>query len=186
MRRNICVTGDLGRIDAEGYLWITGRAKDLIIRGGHNIDPAEIEEALAGHEAVAFAGAIGQPDAHAGEIPCAYVELVDGATITEAELLAFAKANIHERAAHPKHLEILDELPKTAVGKIFKPDLRKRAITRIFNAALSDAGINAEVESVSEDKKRGLEAHIRKTGEVSDADVTKALGAFSNPWDWAE
>ena len=179
-------TGDLGRIDAEGYLWITGRAKDLIIRGGHNIDPAEIEEALAGHEAVAFAGAIGQPDAHAGEIPCAYVELVDGATITEAELLAFAKENIHERAAHPKHLEIMDELPKTAVGKIFKPDLRKSAITRIFNAALSDAGVAAEVGSVSEDKKRGLEAHIRKIGDVTDADVNKVLGAFSNPWDWEE
>ena len=66
-------TGDLGRIDEDGYLWITGRAKDLIIRGGHNIDPAVIEEALAGHPAVAVAGAIGQPDAHSGEIPAVYV-----------------------------------------------------------------------------------------------------------------
>ena len=179
-------TGDLGRIDAEGYLWITGRAKDLIIRGGHNIEPAEIEEALAGHEAVAFAGAIGQPDAHAGEIPCVYVELVDGATATEAELMAYAKANIHERAAHPKHLEIMDELPKTAVGKIFKPDLRKRAISRIFNAALANAGVAAEVGSVAEDKKRGLVAHLVKTGTVDAAGVTKALGAFANPWDLAE
>jgi fatty-acyl-CoA synthase len=71
-------TGDLGRIDADGYLFITGRAKDLIIRGGHNIDPAMIEEALMKHEAVAFVGAIGQPDAHSGELPCAYVELVKG------------------------------------------------------------------------------------------------------------
>jgi acyl-CoA synthetase (AMP-forming)/AMP-acid ligase II len=179
-------TGDLGRIDAEGYLWITGRAKDLIIRGGHNIDPAEIEEALAGHEAVAFAGAIGQPDAHAGEIPCVYVELIDDATVTEADLMAFAKANIHERAAHPKHLEIMDELPKTAVGKIFKPDLRKRAITRIFNAALVNAGVAAEVGTVAEDKKRGLVAHLVKTGTVEKADVTKALGAYTNPWDLAE
>ena len=179
-------TGDLGRIDAEGYLWITGRAKDLIIRGGHNIDPAEIEEALAGHEAVAFAGAIGQPDAHAGEIPCVYVELVDGATVTEAELMAYAKANIHERAAHPKHLEIMDELPKTAVGKTFKPDLRKRAITRIFNAALANAGVAAEVGSVAEDKKRGLVAHLVKTGTVDAAGVTKALGPYTNQWDFAE
>lgn len=179
-------TGDLGRIDAEGYLWITGRAKDLIIRGGHNIDPAEIEEALAGHEAVAFAGAIGQPDAHAGEIPCVYVELVDGATVTEAGLLTYAKANIHERAAHPKHLEIMDELPKTAVGKIFKPDLRKRAITRVFNAALANAGVAAEVGSVAEDKKRGLVAYLVKTGTVDAAGVTKALGAYTNPWDLAE
>lgn len=179
-------TGDLGRIDAEGYLWITGRAKDLIIRGGHNIDPAEIEEALAGHPAVAFAGAIGQPDAHAGELPCAYVELVDGAEVTEAELMAYAKEHIHERAAHPKHLEILDELPKTAVGKIFKPDLRKSAITRIFNAALTNAGVAAEVGSVSEDKKRGLVTHLVKTGDVDDATVTSALGSYPNPWDWAE
>jgi acyl-CoA synthetase (AMP-forming)/AMP-acid ligase II len=179
-------TGDLGRIDAEGYLWITGRAKDLIIRGGHNIDPAEIEEALAGHEAVAFAGAIGQPDAHAGEVPCAYVELVDGATITTDELMAYAKEHIHERAAHPKHLEVMDELPKTAVGKIFKPDLRKMAITRIFNAALTKAGVAAEVESVTEDKKRGLVTKLAKTGTATHEDVTKALGSFTNPWDLVE
>lgn len=185
-RRQYLRTGDLGRIDPEGYLWITGRAKDLIIRGGHNIDPAEIEEALAGHEAVAFAGAIGQPDAHAGEVPCAYVELVDGATITEAELLTYAKSKIHERAAHPKHLEILAELPKTAVGKIFKPDLRKLAITRIYDAALAAAGLAVSVRAVTEDKKLGLVAHLEKSGDVNEADVTKALGAFTRPWDWAE
>jgi len=178
-------TGDLGRKDGDGYLWITGRAKDLIIRGGHNIDPAEIEEALAGHVAVAFAGAIGQPDAHSGEIPCAYVELVDGATVTSDELLAYAKEHIHERAAHPKFLEILDELPKTAVGKIFKPDLRKRAIARVYDDALAKAGVDAAVCAVSEDKKRGLVAHIAKTGTVSDQDVGKALGAFTIPWEWS-
>jgi len=177
-------TGDLGRIDADGYLWITGRAKDLIIRGGHNIDPAEIEEALAGHEAIAFAGAIGQPDEHAGEVPCVYVELVDGAEITQEALMAYAKEHIHERAAHPKHLEVMDELPKTAVGKIFKPDLRKRAITRIFNAALADLG--AEVSSVSEDKKRGLVAHIAKTGDVADEAIGGALNAYTIPWELAD
>ena len=177
-------TGDLGRIDADGYLWITGRAKDLIIRGGHNIDPAEIEEALAGHDAIAFAGAIGQPDEHAGEVPCVYVELVDGAEITQEALMAYAKEHIHERAAHPKHLEIMDELPKTAVGKIFKPDLRKRAITRIFNAALADLG--AEVSSVSEDKKRGLVAHIAKTGDVADEAIGGALNAYTIPWELAD
>ena len=153
-------TGDLGRIDPEGYIWITGRAKDLIIRGGHNIDPAEIEDALLTHQDVAFAGAIGQPDAHSGELPCAYVELVAGATATADDLMAHAKKHIHERAAIPKHVEVLVELPKTAVGKIFKPDLRKSAITRVYNAALEEAGVSARVTSVADDKKRGLVAQL--------------------------
>ncbi len=176
-------TGDLGRMDEDRYLWITGRAKDLIIRGGHNIDPAEIEEALLGHEAVAFAGAIGQPDAHSGELPCAFVELVAGATVTSDELMAYCKAHVHERAAQPKHLEILDELPKTAVGKVFKPDLRKSAITRVYNAALSEAGVDAHVVSVIDDKKRGLVAQIE--GNADDAAVTDVLGSFTRPWERA-
>ncbi|OUD09087.1 acyl-CoA synthetase [Marivivens niveibacter] len=179
-------TGDLGRFDADGYLWITGRAKDLIIRAGHNIDPAEIEEALAGHEKIAFAGAIGQPDSYAGELPCAYVELVDGAEVTSEELLEYAKAHIHERAAHPKYLEILPELPKTAVGKIFKPDLRRMAITRIYNETLAAEGLAAEVTEVIEDKKLGLVAVLSKTGECDADAVAHCLGAHTRPWKWAE
>ncbi len=178
-------TGDLGRIDADGYLWITGRAKDLIIRGGHNIDPATIEEALAAHPDVAFVGAIGQPDEKAGELPAAYVELIAGATASEADLVAFAKERIGEKAAIPKHLEIVGELPKTAVGKIFKPDLRKSAITRIYNAKLIKDGVAAEVASVSEDKKRGLVAQLSKTGDATDAAVKKSIGGFTRPWEWA-
>ena len=176
-------TGDLGRMDADGYLWITGRAKDLIIRGGHNIDPAEIEEALLGHPAVGFAGAIGQPDARAGELPCAFVELVDGASVTEAELLDYCKVHVHERAAHPKHLTIMDELPKTAVGKVFKPDLRKRAITRVYNEALQNAKVQARVARVIDDKKRGLVAQLDRNG-ADEADVAKVLGDFTRPWEW--
>ncbi len=179
-------TGDLGRLDADGYLWITGRAKDLIIRGGHNIDPAEIEEALSGHEAVAFVGAIGQPDSFAGELPCAYVELVDGASVTVEELMDYAKKHVHERAAHPKHIEILDELPKTAVGKVFKPDLRKRAITRVYNAALQKAGLAAEVLRVVDSKRRGLVAQVAPTGDVDKEAVAHLLGEFTRPWEWVE
>ncbi len=175
-------TGDLGRVDADGYLWITGRAKDLIIRGGHNIDPAEIEEALLHHEAVAFAGAIGQPDAHAGEVPCAFVELVGGASVTEEELLAFCKERVHERAAQPRHLTIMDELPKTAVGKIFKPDLRKHAITRIYNQSLEAAGVAARVVSVVDDKKRGLVAQVEANG-ADEAAIGAVLGDFVRPWE---
>jgi fatty-acyl-CoA synthase/long-chain acyl-CoA synthetase len=179
-------TGDLGRIDEDGYLWITGRAKDLIIRGGHNIDPADIEEALMAHHDVAMAGAIGQPDAHSGEIPCAYVELVEGGTATGADLLEHCKIHVHERAAIPKYIEVLDELPKTAVGKVFKPDLRKHAITRIYNAALDEAGIAARVTSVVDDKKRGLVAQLTRTGEADEEAIGHVLGQFVRPWEWAE
>jgi acyl-CoA synthetase (AMP-forming)/AMP-acid ligase II len=178
-------TGDLGRIDADGYLWITGRAKDLIIRGGHNIDPAEIEEALMAHPSVAFVGAIGQPDAFAGELPCAYVELVAGASTSVDELMEFAKTHIKERAAIPKFIDLMPELPKTAVGKIFKPDLRKMAITRIYDAALAEAGLNARVREVVEDKKRGLVARLEKTGEVDEDALKHKLGEFTRPWEWA-
>ncbi len=177
-------TGDLGRVDSDGYLWITGRSKDLIIRGGHNIDPAEIEEALLGHEAVAFAGAIGQPDAHAGELPCAFVELVDGASVTEAELIAHCQKHVQERAAHPKHIKIMDELPKTAVGKIFKPDLRKDAITRIFDDVLSTKNIDARVDHVIDDKKRGLVAKVAMNG-ASEQEVDAVLGGFTTKWEAA-
>lgn len=178
-------TGDLGRIDPEGYLWITGRAKDLIIRGGHNIDPAEIEEALMAHDEVAMAGAIGQPDAHSGELPCVYVELVSDARVSAEELEAFCKQHVKERAAHPKHVEILPELPKTAVGKVFKPDLRKRAIMRVYDTALADAGVNVRVAEVVDDTKRGLVARLEKTGDVDEGKLHETLGQFTRPWEWA-
>lgn len=177
-------TGDLGRIDADGYLWITGRAKDLIIRSGHNIDPAMIEEALLSHPAVSFAGAIGQPDAMAGELPCAYVELVGGTKVSTKELLDHAANRIAERAAVPKYIEILSELPKTAVGKVFKPDLRRLAITRVFDELFAENKLKARVSDVFEDKKRGLVARIERTGDVDEAVVAEKLGAFTVPWEW--
>ncbi len=180
-------TGDLGYLDKDGYLWLTGRSKDVIMRGGHNIDPAIIEEALAGHPAVGFAGAIGQPDSYSGELPCAYVELVAGATVSVDELIEFAREHVSDPAACPKYLEILPELPKTAVGKVFKPDLRRSAITRVYNAALDTAGVGAQVVRVDEDKKLGLVAKISKTDAgVSDDAVQEILGKFIRPWAWAD
>ena len=177
-------TGDLGRMDADGYLFITGRAKDLIIRGGHNLDPAVIEEALMTHPAVAFAGAIGQPDAHSGEVPCAYVELVAGATVTLESLLVHCHQQIPERAAIPKYVEVLPSLPKTAVGKILKPELRKRAIARVLDAALTEAGLAARVAAVVEDRARGLVAQVQGGGGGERARVTQCLSVFVIPWDW--
>ncbi|MCY3878363.1 MAG: acyl-CoA synthetase [Rhodobacteraceae bacterium] len=175
-------TGDLGKIDEDGYLWITGRAKDLIIRGGHNIDPAWIEEPLAGHEAVAFAGAVGQPDARLGEMPCVYVELVAGGAVSSEDLMAFAEEHIDNRLAVPGHIEILDELPKTAVGKVFKPDLRKRAIQRVFDQQFSAAGIDAKVVTVREDPQHGLTAEITLAGESDHNRVTELLSDYTIRW----
>ncbi len=177
-------TGDLGRLDADGYVWITGRAKELIIRGGHNIDPAIIEEALASHPEVAFVGAVGQPDAHAGEVVAAYVELRDGVSVGNGELLRYAQEKIHERAAIPKHIEVLPELPKTAVGKVFKPDLRKRSIARVYGEALAGAGIEADID-VFEDKTRGLVARVRPKAPVDEARIGEVLGPFPRPWELA-
>jgi hypothetical protein len=145
-----------------------------------------IEEALAGHPAVAVAGAVGQPDSFAGELPCVYVELVQGARATEHELLEHLRKHIGERAAMPRHLEILPELPKTAVGKIFKPDLRRAAIRRVLNAALADAGHAAEVADVFEDRRNGLTARLRRTGAADKTAVAQLLGSYTVPWVWAD
>lgn len=152
-------TGDLGRVDADGYIWLTGRSKDLIIRGGHNIDPQMIEEALHKHPAVAMAAAVGKPDAKAGELPVVYVQLKPGSQASEAELLEHAAAHIPERAAIPKDAWIIDAIPLTAVGKTFKPALRFDAITRVYQAAVGELHPAARVEVLSDDKAGQL-AHI--------------------------
>jgi fatty-acyl-CoA synthase len=132
------VTGDLGSIDADGYIKITGRQKDLIIRGGHNIEPRLIEDALLQSPWVAQAAAVGRPDAHAGELPVAYVELHPGAQVTAEELLQYAAERIPERPAVPKELIFLDKLPLTAVGKPIKHLLQVDAAKRAFHEALRD------------------------------------------------
>lgn len=124
-------SGDLGRVDSEGYIWIHGRAKDVIIRGGHNLDPRMIEEVLVSHPAVQLAAAIGQPDRSKGELPIAYVQLLPGQTATVDELLLFCRQHVKERAACPVEVIIVDQMPLTAVGKIFKPDLRLDATRRV-------------------------------------------------------
>ena len=139
-------TGDLGRMDEDGYFWITGRLKDLIIRGGHNIDPSSIEEPLYRHPAIALAAAVGKPDAYAGEVPVAYVTLKPGAEATPEEILAYARENIFERAAVPKEVYIIEEMPVTPVGKIFKPKLRWDATRRAYEEAL--APVAGMVESL--------------------------------------
>ncbi len=130
-------TGDLGRMDEDGYFWITGRLKDLIIRGGHNIDPSTIEAPLYKHPAVALVAAVGKPDAYAGEVPVVYVTLKPGAKATPDEILEYAREHILERAAVPKEVYVIQEMPVTPVGKIFKPKLRWDATRRAYEEALA-------------------------------------------------
>lgn len=129
-------TGDLGYLDADGYLWLSGRAKDIIIRGGHNLDPRMIEEVLYEHPAVQHAAAIGRPDRYAGEMPVAYISLKPGTRTDSQALLDLCAERIPERAAVPKSIHILDDLPMTALGKIHKPELRRLAARDGYEDAL--------------------------------------------------
>ena len=171
-------TGDLGRRDSEGYFYLTGRKKELIIRGGHNIDPASIEAPLHQHPAVQIAAAVGRPDAHAGEVAVAYVQLKPGACATEADLLSFVTAHINERAAVPKAVHIVPAIPLTAVGKIFKPALKQREIEAALGDALRNAGVLIGSINACNDPNSGITVKV-SVGEGSDAELARqVLGQF--------
>jgi len=175
-------TGDLGRQDADGYFWLTGRKKELIIRGGHNIDPATIEEPLHRHSDVALAAAVGRPDAHAGELPIAYVELKPGRIVREAELAEFLREQIGERAALPKRIRIIDRMPLTAVGKIYKPELKRTETKDAIETALSQAGVAFRAVEVGDDAVRGIVAHVHLDGGAPDGEARRVLGGFAVPF----
>ena len=125
-------TGDVGFVDEQGRLHISGRSKDLIIRGGHNIDPKVIEDAVAAHPAVQLSAAVGAPDAYAGELPVVFVTLVPGQQVSEQELIDFAASRVDEAPARPRRITVLEHMPMTNVGKIFKPDLRLLATRAVI------------------------------------------------------
>lgn len=175
-------TGDLARQDPDGYFWLTGRKKELIIRGGHNIDPQTIEAPLHRHPAVEIAAAVGRPDAHAGELPVAYVQLRAGARVTEIELAEFLKGEIGERAALPRQVRIIEQMPLTGVGKIFKPALKQRETADALEAALHEAGVAICDLSVRDDKAKGLVVDVQLAAGASATDARKALGRFPFPF----
>ena len=174
-------SGDLGYTDADGRIHIAGRAKDLIIRSGHNIDPLMIENAMATHPAVALAAAVGVPDAYAGELPVCYVALRPGASVSDDELHAHAQRTIGERPAWPKQIQVIDAIPLTTVGKIYKPQLRcdaaQRLVARLITEqlAISDARVQ-----VSEGGRRGLRVSVTlpETARLSAPAVEQALAGF--------
>ncbi len=117
-------TGDLGRFDAQGFLSITGRLKEMYKSGGTNVYPAEIEQHLTRHPAVKIAAVIGVPDERLGEVGCAFVELHPGKTFDAGEMRAHCKGVLADYKI-PRHLELVDALPRTTTGKIQKSALKK-------------------------------------------------------------
>ena len=125
------LTGDIARMDEEGFFYIVDRKKDMIIAGGYNIYPREIEEVLYRHDAVKEAAVAGVPDPYRGETVKAYVVLKDEhkGKVTEKDLEAFARQHLAPYKV-PKLWEIRDELPKTAVGKILRRVLREEELKK--------------------------------------------------------
>ena len=175
-------TGDLGRVDAGGLVYLTGRAKDLIIRGGHNIDPRTIEDALLAHPAVAAAAAVGRPDRHSGEVPVAYVVPAGPGRLDEAELLAWAGTAIGEPAARPKRIYAVDAIPVTGVGKQFKPALAADAAVRAVTDTLTAAGLtDARATAAHEDGRLVVTVTGADSGHVREAMAGFALTIRTGP-----
>jgi len=151
------VTGDIGYLTEDARLVLTGREKDLIIRGGHNIDPAAIEDVANAFPGVQIAAAVGMPDSYAGEAPILFAVPAPGQTVDAEQLQAYLATNVLEPPARPKRVVLLDALPVTAVGKIFKPALRDLAIRE--NALLEverifGPQVKAKVDIQKDDKLR--------------------------------
>jgi long-chain acyl-CoA synthetase len=118
-------TGDGGYVDDEGYLFLTDRIKDMIVSGGENVYPIEVEEVLAQHHAVADVTVIGVPDSRWGETVTALVVRRGGTTVAASELLAFARERLASYKL-PRAIEFVDEFPRTPTGKVLKRELRAR------------------------------------------------------------
>ena len=174
-------SGDLAYTDAAGHVFVAGRAKDLIIRGGHNIDPLMIENAMAKHPAVALAAAVAQPDAYAGELPVCYVSLRPGSGVSVEDLQRHAEEHIAERPAWPRQIHVVDAIPQTNVGKIYKPQLRVDAAERMLRQLVhQQLGLPQARVTVADGGKRGLRVGVTLAAADAGAAarVREALAAF--------
>ncbi len=174
-------SGDLGYKDAQGRLYIAGRSKDLIIRSGHNIDPAMIENAMTTHPAVAVAAAVGMPDAYAGELPICFVQLHEGLEVSSEELQAHAQSTIDERPAWPKRIQVIDTVPLTTVGKIYKPGLRcEAAKLKVSDLVHHEMGLNDATIDVIDGGARGMRVTVTvvKGDQLSVPALEQALAAY--------
>jgi len=150
-------TGDVGYLTDDQRLTLTGREKDLIVRSGHNIDPAAIEDVANQFHGVQLSAAVAMPDEYAGEVPALFVVPQPGAAIDLAALAQHLEAHVHEPPARPRSVLVIDALPVTAVGKIFKPALRDLAIqekVRLEVARVCGPAATARVEVGLDARKR--------------------------------
>ena len=173
------ITGDMGFMDAQERLQLSGRSKDLIIRSGHNIDPKVIEDAVGSHPAVQFAAAVGAPDAYAGELPVVFAVLKEGQQATPEELMAHAATRVDEPPARPKRVFVIEAMPMTNVGKIYKPELRAMAAQMTAEQIVAEV---SDAHGVPEDQRpqvrvtEGDGLVVRVPAQLADA-VVEALRA---------
>jgi fatty-acyl-CoA synthase len=175
------ITGDIGYLTEDERLVLTGRAKDLIVRSGHNIDPAAIEDVANEFPGVQISSAVGMPDQYAGEVPILFVVAAPGQPIDLGALEQYLERHVLEPPAKPRRVIVLDRLPVTAVGKIFKPALRDLAIKekarleieRVFG---KDAAADVEV---GQDEKLNIWVKIVVHG--SDAPRLRQLADALSP-----
>ncbi len=172
--RGWLISGDLGHLGKNERVYVTGRAKDVIIRGAHNIDPSMIEDAMLQHPDVANAAAIGQPDAYAGEVPVVFVSLKPGSAADEDSLREFIAPLVAEPAARPKRVWILPDLPLTPIGKIYKPALRAIAARQAIIDSLTRAGLPASTFNVEMEQLKGV-IRIKNDGRQEATRVQQAL-----------
>jgi long-chain acyl-CoA synthetase len=117
-------TGDIGHLDSDGYLYVVDRKKDLILRGGFNVFPRDVEDVMLSHPQVAMAGVVGRPDQRLGEEVVAFISLRPGATVDVDDLIAYARAKLAP-TKYPREIRLLDSVPLTSVGKLDRKALRR-------------------------------------------------------------
>jgi fatty-acyl-CoA synthase len=170
------ITGDIGYLTKDERLVLTGRAKDLIVRSGHNIDPAAIEDVANDFPGVQISSAVGMPDQYAGEVPILFVVPAPGQEIDLRGLEIHLERNIMEPPAKPKRVVVLEALPVTAVGKIFKPTLRDLAIKEKAKLEIERVfgwGVSAEIVV---DKDEKLNTRVRIAVSTNDGARLRELG----------
>jgi len=169
------VTGDVGYLTADQRLVLTGREKDLIVRSGHNIDPAAIEDVANAFPGVQMSSAVGMPDAYAGEVPILFVVPSPGQTIDLADLREHLDRNVNEPPAKPKRVVQLDALPVTAVGKIFKPTLRDLAVQEKVRSEIDRIFGPGTAADIAVGKDARLNTLVNISVSSSDQDRVRAL-----------